>query len=146
MGRLDPRVLVLLPVLLIAGGCGDDDQPAQPPPVTTPSLVPSLPVPSLPVPSQVPDPNESIYVEEPEDPDPTIAPGDLSDAAQAQLDEALGTELGALEGASPEVAAPRRKILDGLPEDPRQVLAALKNYVWYSPEARALYDKAVKTG
>jgi len=24
------------------------------------------------------------------------------------------------------------------------VLGALKNYVWYSPEARALYDKAVK--
>ena len=144
MGRIDRRVLVLLPVLLIAGGCGDDE-PAQPPapPTSAPVVAPSVTAPSA-----VPDPDDSVYVEDPETPDPdlTTAAGDLSDEAQAQLDEALGTELGALEGASTEVAAPRRKILDALPDDPRQVLAALKNYVWYSPEARALYDKAVKSG
>jgi hypothetical protein len=141
MARTDLRVLLLLPVLLIAGGCGDDKEPA--PAVSAPVLAPSVTVPSV-----VPDPNESIYVEEPEtpDPEPTTAPGDLGDEAQALLDEALGAELGALEGAPAETAAPRRKVLDALPEDPRQVLGALKNYVWYSPEARALYDKAVKAG
>jgi hypothetical protein len=128
-------------MLLIAGGCGDDE-PAQPAPVPATSA-PSV-APSAPAPSDVPDPDDSVYVEEPEDPEPTTAAGDLSDQAQAQLDEAIGTELGALEGAPAETAAPRRKVLDALPDDPRQVLNALKNYVWYSPEARALYDKAVK--
>jgi hypothetical protein len=142
MGRIDLRVLVLLPVLLIAGGCGDDEEPPAPAasaPATAPSVV---------VPSQVPDPEDSVYEEDPEppDPEPTTAAGDLSDRAQAYLDEALGMELGALEGASAEVAGPRRKVLDKLPEEPRQVLTALKNYVWFSPEARALYDKAVKAG
>jgi len=139
MGRTDLRVLVLLLVLLIAGGCGDDETPPTPA-VSAPSAAPSVTVPS-----QVPDPDDSVYVEEPEtpDPDPTTAAGDLSDQAQALLDEALGTELGALEGAPAETAAPRKKVLNALPEDPRQVLAALKNYVWYSPEARALYDQAV---
>jgi len=142
MGRTDLRVLVLLPVLLIIGGCGDDETPPTPV-VSAPSAAPSLAVPS-----ELPSPDDSVYVEEPEtpDPDPTTAAGDLSDQAQALLDEALGTELGALEGAPAETAAPRRKVLDALPEDPRQVLAALKNYVWYSPEARALYDQAVAAG
>ncbi len=143
MARLDPRVLVLLPVLFVAGGCGDEKDPAPGPAVSAPA-----PVPSVTVPSDVPEPDDSVYVEEPEtpDPDPTTAAGDLSDQAQALLDEALGAELGALEGAPAETAAPRRKVLDALPEDPRQVLGALKNYVWYSPEARALYDKAVRAG
>jgi len=142
MGRIDLRVLVLLPVLLIAGGCGDDEVPPAPV-ASTPGAAPSVTVPS-----QVPDPDDSVYVEDPEspDPEPTTAPGDLSDQGQAFLDEALGIELGALEGAPAETAAPRRKVLEGLPEDPRQVLGALQNYVWYSPEARALYDKAVKAG
>lgn len=142
MGRIDLRVAILLPVLLIAGGCGDDKEP--PAPVASAPIV----APSATAPSGLPDPDQSVYVEDPEtpDPQPTTAPGDLSDQAQADLDEALGTELGALEGASAEIAAPRRKVLDALPEEPRQVLGALKNYVWYSPEARALYDKAVKAG
>jgi hypothetical protein len=141
MARRDPRVLVLVPLLLIAGGCGDDEpvRPAPVPATSAPSVAPSAAAPS-----DVPDPDDSVYVEEPEDPEPTAAAGDLSDEAQAQLDEAIGTELGALEGAPAETAAPRRKVLDALPDDPRQVLGALKNYVWYSPEARALYDKAVK--
>jgi hypothetical protein len=142
MGRIDLRVLVLLPLLLITGGCGDDGVPPAPA-VSAPSAAPSVAVPF-----DVPDPDYSVYEEEPEtpDPEPTTATGDLSDQAQAYLDEALGTELGALDGAPAETATPRREVLDRLPEDPRQVLGALKNYVWYSPEARALYDKAVKAG
>jgi len=142
MGRIDLRVLVLLPVLLIAGGCGDDEAPPAPV-VSAPATVPSVNPPS-----ELPDPADSVPAEDPEtpDPEPTTAAGELSDQAQGYLDEALGLELVALEGAATETAAPRRKVLDALPEDPRQVLGALKNYVWYSPEARALYDKAVKAG
>jgi len=141
MGRIDPRVLVLLPVLLIAGGCGDDEA-ADPPPVAPPAS--SAPAASV-APSALPEPAGSAEAEGTEDADPPVtqAPGDLSDQAQGFLDEALGRELGALEGAPAEAAAQRREVLDRLPEDPAQVLTALKNYVWYSPEARALYDKAV---
>lgn len=146
MARTDPRVLLIVPLLLLAGGCGDDE-PSTPAPVTSTSAVPSPPavVPSAAVSSSAPS-----QPAEPPDEDPAtgapVEPGDVSDEAQSNLDEALGLELGALEGASAEVAGPRREVLDRLPENPKQVLAALKNYVWFSPEARAAYDRAVKAG
>jgi hypothetical protein len=116
-----------------------------PAPATSVVPSPSAAVPSVtassPAPSQPADPPD----EDPATGTP-IEPGEVSDEAQSHLDEALGLELGALEGASAGVAGPRRKVLDRLPENPKQVLAALKDYVWFSPEARAAYDRAVKAG
>ena len=126
MLRFDPRVLVLVPPLLLAAACGTDSQPSTPAPA---SAAPSSVAPS----AAVPQPSGS-------------ASGDLSDRAQSYLDEALAIELGALEQAPPAAAAEKRKTLDGLPENPGQVLAALKNYEWLSPEAKNLYDKAVAAG
>jgi uncharacterized protein with von Willebrand factor type A (vWA) domain len=37
-------------------------------------------------------------------------------------------------------------VLDRLPDNPTQVLAALQDYDWYSPEARDLYEQAVAAG
>ena len=145
MARFDPRALVLVPLLMILGACGDDPEPA-PAPVAPPSSAASA-APSEPAPGEEPDPSDPVYVEEePEEPEPTPEPGDLPDEAQSYLDQALGMELGALEQAPAETAAARRKLLDKLPENPTKVLAALKNYPWYSPEARALYDRATAAG
>jgi hypothetical protein len=145
MGRFDTRALLLIPLLALTG-CGDDPEPSAPPPVApssaapAPSAAPSAYVtPSGP---SAPDPDESVYVEE--DDDPTAAPGDLSDQAQAYLDEAIGIELGALE-ASGDKGKARRQVLEKLPDDPSKVLAALRTYSWWSPEAKTLYDKAVAT-
>ena len=143
MRRLDPRILVLAPLLLLTGACGDDPEPSAPAstapsPAATTSAAPASPS------APVPEPSDSVYVEE--DEEPTAAPGDLSDEAQSYLDQALGIELGALEQAPAEAATDRRKLLDKLPENPTQVMAALKNYPWYSPEARALYDRATAAG
>ena len=49
---------------------------------------------------------------EEEDVEPTAEAGDLPQQAQAYLDEALGTELGALEAAAPATAAAKRKTLE----------------------------------
>jgi hypothetical protein len=136
MGRIDLRALVLVPVLLAAAACGDDETP--------PVAPPPSPVISATPPSAEPSPSESVYVEE--DVDPTAAPGDLSDAAQGYLDEALAAELGALESAPPATAATRRATLEKLPDNPTQVLAALKTYEWISPDAKVLYGKAVAAG
>ena len=133
MPRIDLRALVLIPVLLAAAACGDDETPPVAPPLS--------PVMSATPPSAEPRPSESVYVEE--DVDPTAAPGDLSDAAQGYLDEALAAELGALESTPPATAATRRATLEKLPDKPTQVLAALKTYKWISPEAKMLYEKAV---
>lgn len=149
MARIDPRVLLVVPLLLLAGGCGDDE-PSTPAPAA--SVVPSPPsaVPSAVAPSAAVSSPSPAQPTDPPDEDPaTGAPvetGEVSAEAQANLDEALGLELGALEGASAEVTGPRREVLDRLPENPEQVLEALKNYVWFSPEARAAYDRAVKAG
>ena len=51
--------------------------------------------------------------------------------------------MGALEQAPPATAAEKGATLDGLPENPSQVLAALRTYKWLSPEAKGLYDRAV---
>ena len=128
-------MLVLVPMIMLVPGCGSDPEPSAPAPV------PSSPAVSAPasVPAS-PGPEESVYVEE--EPDPTAVPGDLSDEAQSYLDQALGIELGALESAPEATAAQHREILDRLPDNPSQVLAALKNYEWLSPEAEALYDRA----
>ncbi|MCA2217781.1 hypothetical protein [Jidongwangia harbinensis] len=153
MPRIDLRLLVLVPVLMSAAACGDDAEPADPPPspvvsVAVPSEPPSAPPTSEPAnrptskPASKPKPTDSVYVEEDEDPTPEA--GDLPDESQAHLDEALGIELGALEGAPKATAGPRRAKLDKLPESPTQVLAALRDYPWYSPEARQAYDRAVK--
>jgi hypothetical protein len=139
MARFDPRVLVLVPLLLVAGACGDDPEPA-PAPVAPPSSAASA---SAPAPGEEPDPSDSVFVEqEPEELDPTPEAGDLPDEAQAYLDEAVGVELGALEGAPKETADQRRAVLGRLPDNPSQVLILLQNYPWYSAEAKALYDKA----
>ncbi len=149
MARIDPRALVLVPLLMIVGACGDDPEPS-PEPVAPPSSAAASVAPSAPIggfSDDVPAPDDSIYVEEePEEPEPTPEAGDLPDEAQSYLDEALGLELGALEGAPKEAADDRRKVLERLPDNPSQVLAALKNYPWYSPEARALYDRAATAG
>ena len=146
MRRFDLRLLVLVPLLAVAG-CGDEETPPPAPapsgPFTTP---PSLPAPS-PSPSDDdpfggPDPSKPVVEEE--DAAPTVTPGDLSDEAQAYLDEALGKELVALEGKG--AAGRQREKLDQLPEDPAGVLSALKDYQWTSPEAKKLYEKAVATG
>jgi hypothetical protein len=143
MRRLDPRILVLAALLLLTGACGDDPEPSAPAPVSPSVTAPASAVPASPS-AAVPQPSDSVYVEE--DDEPTAAPGDLSDQAQSYLDQALGMELGALEQAPAETAGPRRKLLEKLPENPTKVLAALKNYPWYSPEARALYDRATAAG
>jgi hypothetical protein len=144
MGRIDPRALVLISLLAL-GGCGDDDPapvtPAPPSSVAPPSAPASAPA-SAGAGSAEPSPDESVYVEE--DPDPTEPPGQLSQQGQSYLDEALGLELGALEGAGDQ-AKQRRAILDKLPEDPDKVLIALQGYPWWSPEAKTLYDKALAT-
>jgi hypothetical protein len=145
MARIDPRALVLVPMLMLVGACGDDPDP-KPAPAVSPSVVASLPGASA-SPADVPDPSDSVYVEdESEVPDPEPEAGDLSDEAQANLDEAIGMELGALEGAPKDVADRRRAVLGRLPDNPSQVLAALKNYEWFSPEAKALYAQAVAAG
>jgi hypothetical protein len=144
MPRFDPRLLVLVPLLASAAACGDDAEPAAPPPSAAASapapsaLPPSAPASTAPA---APQPSDSVYVEE--DEEPTPEPGELPGEAQAHLDEALGIELGALEGAPGETAKQKRATLDKLPDNPTQVLAALRNYAWYSPEARAAYDRAV---
>jgi hypothetical protein len=144
MPRFDPRVLILAPVIVLAGACTGDAEPTAPAPVTPSAAAPaSAPAPASPS-APAPSPSDSVYVEE--DDEPTAAPGDLSDEAQSHLDEALGTELGALEQAPADIAVGRRAALDRLPENPSAVLAALKNYPWYSPEARAAYDRAVAAG
>ena len=134
MPRFDSRMLALVPLIMLASACGGDPEP------TAPAPVPSSPVVSVPASAPTPEPDDSVYVEE--EPDPTAAPGDLSDEAQSYLDQALGIELGALESAPKATAAQHRKILDRLPDNPSQVLAALKSYEWLSPEAKALYDRA----
>ena len=139
MPRFDPRVLTLVPVIMLSAACGDDPDPVAPPPLPPSASLPAS-VPSA-APSQTPEPDDSVYVEE--DEEPTDAPGDLSGDVQGFLDEALATELGALEGAPAEAADSRRALLDKLPENPSQVLTALKSYPWYSPEAKTAYDKAV---
>lgn len=150
MRRIDPRAFLVVALLLVAGGCSDDEPPA-PVPATSPAVPsPSAAVPSAAVPSAAVSSPAPAEPADPPDEDPTAGvpdePDDVSAQAQSYLDEALGLELGALEGASAEQAGPRRKVLDRLPENPAQVIAALKNYVWFSPEARAAYDKAVKAG
>ena len=150
MLRFDPRPLVLVPLLLVLSACGDDPEPARPPAAPPPSAAPSAPASAPaadPSAGEEPDPSDSVYVEEDpaesEEPEPAPQAGDLPDAAQSYLDEALGVELGALEGAPQATGDQRREVLNRLPDNPAQVLAALKNYPWYSPEARALYDRAV---
>ena len=136
MGRIASRALVVMAVLGLAG-CGTARQPAPSPP-SPPSAS------ALPSASESDDPfggpDPSAQVTEEEDVEPSAAPGDLSDEAQAYLDEAVGTELGAL-----AEAGERRPTLEKLPDDPSKVLAALKDYKWLSPEAKALYDKAVSS-
>jgi hypothetical protein len=142
MARIDLRTFAVVPLLLVLGACGDDPAPAPPPATSAPAVAPS----SAPAPGEEPDPSDSVYVEEepsaPEEPEPSAQAGDLPGEAQSYLDEALGVELGALEGAPQETADAKRAVLDKLPDNPAQVLAALKNYPWHSPEARALYDRA----
>jgi hypothetical protein len=138
MLRIDPRVLVLAPVIMLAGACsGDTESPAPAP------AAPSSPASASP-PAPAPEPSDSVYVEE--DEEPSTAPGDLSDEAQAHLDEALGIELGALAEAPAAAAADRRKVLDALPDSPSAVLTALDDYPWFSPEAKAAYERAVAAG
>jgi hypothetical protein len=141
MSRFDPRVLVLLPMIMLTPACGSDPEPPAP---AAPSSAapPSASAPSAPASADTPEPDDSVYVEE--EPDPTTAPGDLSDEAQSYLDQALGIELGALASAPEATAAQHRETLDRLPENPSRVLAALKNYQWLSPEAKALYDRAAQ--
>jgi hypothetical protein len=139
MARPDARVLVLVPTLMILGACGGDPEPASPPPAAPSSAAPA-PAPS----AAEPEPSDSVYVEEdPDEPDPTPEPGDLSDEAQSYLDQALSIELGAVESAPKATAAQKHATLDKLPENPTQVLAALRDYRWLSPEAKRLYDRAV---
>jgi hypothetical protein len=70
MPRFDLRVLVLAPAIMLAGACSGDAEPAAPAPVAPSSAAP--PSPSAPV----PEPSDSVYVEE--DEDPTAAPAVLS--------------------------------------------------------------------
>jgi len=129
MGRIVCRALVLT-VLLGLTGCGTEPKPA-------PSATPSISAPPAPEPSE--SESEEAIIEE-EDVEPSDSPGDLSAEAQDNLDEALGIELGAL-----AEKGERRPELERLPEDPTAVVAALKDYKWLSPQAKALYDKAAAT-
>jgi hypothetical protein len=133
MVRNAHRVLVLIAALGLAG-CG-----TAPPSPPAPSAVSSGPVSSAPGSSApaAPDESPSEIIEE-EDVEPSAAPGEISQQAQAYLDESQGVELGAL-----EQKGERRPALDQLPEDPSRVLTALRGYPWLSPQAKALYDKAV---
>ena len=138
MRRFDLRVLILLPLLPLLSACGDDAETPTPTPPA--SAAPASVVP-LPEPSD-PDPVESSeYVEE--DEEPSAQPGDLSDEAQALLDQALGEELTALATAPAAEAKKRQPTLDKLPESPTEALTALKGYQWFSVEAKKLYDQAV---
>lgn len=130
MARIDVRVLVLVPLLMSVAACGDEEPPAASPPSATAAPAPSTP-----------EPTDSVYEEE--DAEPTAEAGDLSDEAQAYLDQALAVELGELAVAPAAAAGQRRETLDKLPDDPSGVLAALKDYRWLSPEARDLYQQAV---
>jgi hypothetical protein len=144
MGRFDVRVFLVIPLLAL-GGCGSDDKSERPAPPAAASSATPAPSASAAASTSVstpPAPDESVYVDE--DDDTTAAPGDLSDQGQAYLDEAIGTELAALE-ASGDKGKQRREALEKLPEDPSKVLAALRTYSWWSPEAKTLYDKAVAT-
>jgi hypothetical protein len=141
MPRFDLRPLILVPLLLTAAACGDDAEPVAPP-APTPSVSPAAPS-ALPSPAaSVPEPSDSVYVEE--DEEPTPEQGELPGEAQSYLDEALGIELGSLEGAPPATASKKRATLDKLPDNPRQVLTALRDYEWFSPEAKQAYDRAVE--
>jgi hypothetical protein len=140
MASFDPRVLVLVPVLLTVAACGADE-PADPAPATSSAAASPVAPPSATDPSELPEPSGSVYEEE--EPDPTAAPGDLPDEAQSYLDQALGIELSELQSAPAATAAQKREVLDRLPDNPTQVLAALKNYQWLSAEAKDLYDQAV---
>ncbi|GLY98513.1 hypothetical protein [Actinoplanes sp. NBRC 103695] len=134
MGRIVYRTLVVIAASVLAG-CGSDKAPTPLPPP---------PAPIFPSTSESDDPfggpDPSAQVTEEEDVEPSADPGDLSDQAQAYLDEAVGTELGAL-----AEAGERRPALEKLPDDPSKVLAALKDYTWLSPQAKALYEKAVSS-
>jgi hypothetical protein len=134
MGRIAYRALVVIAVSVLAG-CGAEKAPTPLPPPPAP-IFPSV--------SESDDPfggpDPSAQVTEEEDVEPSAAPGDLSDQAQAYLDEAVGTELGAL-----AEAGERRPALETLPDDPSKVLAALKDYTWLSPQAKTLYEKAVSS-
>ena len=134
MPRIDPRMLALVPMIMLASACGSDPETvgAGADAVVTGGLRTCL--------RGDADPEDSVYVEE--EPDPTTVPGDLSDEAQSYLDQALGIELGALESAPEATAAQHRETLDRLPDNPSQVLVALRNYEWLSPEAEALYERA----
>ncbi|MFG1607656.1 hypothetical protein [Actinoplanes sp. NPDC049265] len=123
------RVACLVAVVLVLAGCGTERK-------ETPA--PSVPASVAPA-SEAPEPPDN---DGPDTEPPASAPGDLSDQGQAYLDEAIGTELGALEAAPPDQAAAHRKTLDNLPGEPDKVLAALSGYQWLSPEAEALYRKA----
>ena len=140
MPRFDLRLLILVPLLLTAAACGDDAEPVAPPSPTVSPPAPSV-TPSAPVASE-PEPSDSVYVEE--DEEPTPEQGELPGEAQSYLDEALGIELGSLEGAPPATAKQKRAKLDKLPDNPRQVLTALRDYEWFSPEAKQAYDRAVQ--
>jgi hypothetical protein len=99
MGRFDVRVFLVIPLLAL-GGCGSDDKSERPAPPAAASSATPAPSASAAASTSVstpPAPDESVYVEE--DDDPTAAPGDLSDQGQAYLDEAIGTELAALEAS-----------------------------------------------
>jgi hypothetical protein len=139
MPRFDLRPLILVPLLLTAA-CGDDPEPADPPAPTVSPAVSTATPPSSPVASE-PEPSDSVYVEE--DEEPTPEQGELPGEAQSLLDEALGIELGSLEGAPPATAKQKRATLDKLPDNPRQVLTALRDYKWFSAEAKQAYDRAV---
>jgi hypothetical protein len=141
MARFDPRMLALVPMIMLASACGSDEPSAPAPLPSSPAV--SAPV-SAPPSAATPEPDDSVFVEE--EPDPTAVPGDLSDEAQSYLDQALGIELGALASAPKATAAQHREILDRLPDNPSQVMAALRNYEWLSPEAKALYERAVTAG
>ena len=140
MRRTVLPLCLVVPLLLSAAGCGDDEPAPPPPAASAPASVPASPTAAEPA---EPD-SSSDFVEE--EPDPTAAPGDLSDEAQALLDEALGVELGALEEAPAAEADKRRPVLDQLPETPQEVLAALTGYDWFSAEAEGLYQRAVRAG
>lgn len=136
------RMLLAVAAVLVLAGCGGSDKPPPPAPLP-PTSAPASIEPSDDDPFATTEP--SAQVTEEEDPEPSAAPGDLSDEAQAMLDEAVGTELGALEAAPPAEAAKRRANLEKLPEEPAKVVAALRDYEWYSPQAKALYQKAISS-